>query len=127
TRPPDRAIRISNATFMVTLLSLWMLMSSVLLAVEPRNDLPIQKIGCNDLVAVSVYGWPELTRTVRVSEDGYIRLPMLSERIQAKGLMPAELEESIALALQTGELIVDPFVIVTIAEYHARDVSAASR
>jgi polysaccharide export outer membrane protein len=87
------------------------------------NNLPIQKIGCDDLVAVSVYGSPELTRTIRVTQDGYIRLPMLKRRIPAKGLLPAELEESIALALVEGELIVDPFVTVTVAEYHSRPVS----
>jgi len=37
--------------------------------------------------------------------------------------MPAELEESIARALKAGELIVDPFVTVTVAEYHSRPVS----
>jgi polysaccharide export outer membrane protein len=89
---------------------------------SPYN-LPIQKIGPDDLVAVSVYGSPELTRTIRVSQDGYIRLPMLKERIRANGLMPAELEESIARALQKGELSVDPFVTVTVAEYHSRPVS----
>jgi polysaccharide export outer membrane protein len=92
--------------------------------IEPStNNLPIQRIGGDDLVAVSVYGSPELTRTIRVSQDGYIRLPMLKRRIPAKGLMPAELEESIARALEEGELIVDPFVTVTVAEYHSRPVS----
>jgi polysaccharide export outer membrane protein len=89
---------------------------------SPYN-LPIQRIGPDDLLAVSVYGSPELTRTIRVSQDGFIRLPMLKERIAAKGLMPAELEESIARALDKGELIVDPYVTVTIAEYHSRPVS----
>jgi polysaccharide export outer membrane protein len=92
--------------------------------VEPSpNNLPIQRIGADDLVAVSVYGSPELTRTIRVGQDGYIRLPMLKERIAAKGLMPDELEESIARALEKGELIVDPYVTVTVAEYHSRPVS----
>src|SRR5215471_5579992 len=91
---------------------------------EPSsNNLPIQRIGPDDLLAISVYGAPELTRTIRVSQDGFIRLPMLKERIAAKGLMPAELEESIARALKAGELIVDPFVTVTVAEYHSRPVS----
>jgi polysaccharide biosynthesis/export protein len=91
---------------------------------EPSsNNLPIQKIGADDLIAVSVYGSPELTRTIRVSQEGFIRLPMLKERIQANGLMPVELEESIARALREGELIVDPIVTVTVAEYHSRPVS----
>jgi len=91
---------------------------------EPSfNNLPIQKIGSDDLLAISVYGSPELTRTIRVSHDGFIRLPMLRDRIKAKGLMPAELEEAIAEVLQERDLIVDPFVTVTVAEYHSRPIS----
>ncbi len=35
-----------------------------------------QVIGCDDLIAISVYGAPEFTRTVRVGMDGFIRLPI---------------------------------------------------
>src|ERR1039458_10853765 len=49
-------------------------------AAETANaNLPAQRIGANDLVAVSVYDAPELTRTVRVGADGLMRLPMRSE------------------------------------------------
>ena len=51
-------------------------------------NLPAQQIGANDLIAVSVYDSPELTRTVRVSADGLIRLPMLRNRIRAVATPP---------------------------------------
>ncbi len=86
-------------------------------------NLPAQRIGPGDLLAVSVYGSPELTRTVRVGPDGLIRLPMLKEHIRAAGSMPAELEGAIATALAGEGLIVDPFVTVTVADYHSRPVS----
>ncbi|HTS78793.1 MAG TPA: polysaccharide biosynthesis/export family protein [Bryobacteraceae bacterium] len=86
-------------------------------------NLPAQKIGADDLLAVSVYGAPELTRTVRVSGDGLIRLPMVKEKIEARGLMPAELEQRIAQALVAEEILVDPAVTVTVAEYHSRPIS----
>jgi polysaccharide export outer membrane protein len=89
----------------------------------PGSNLPMQRIGANDLIAVSVYDTPELTRTVRVSEDGFIRLPMLSQRIKAEGTMPSELEVAIGKALKEAHLINDPFVTVTVAEYHSRPVS----
>ncbi len=89
------------------------------------GNLPAQRIGANDLLAVSVYDSPELTRTVRVGSDGWIRLPMLSERIKAEGLLPVDLELSIAGALREGKLFVDPVVTVTIAEYHSRPISVA--
>jgi polysaccharide export outer membrane protein len=93
-------------------------------AVEmPVGNLPIQPIGPNDLVAVSVYDGPEFTRTVRVGADGFVRLPMLKQRIQAAGLMPVELETAIAGALLDEGLVVDPFVTVTVAEYNSHPIA----
>ena len=86
-------------------------------------NLPAQAIGRGDLLGVSVYGSPELTRTVRVGQDGEIRLPMLKQHIKADGFLPADLETSIAEALKSEGLIVDPFVTVTIAEYQSRPIN----
>jgi polysaccharide export outer membrane protein len=86
-------------------------------------NLPVQRIGPNDLIAVAVYDSPELTRTVRVGADGLIHLPMLKTAINANGRMPAELERSIAGALAAERLIVDPVVTVTVAEYSSRPIS----
>jgi polysaccharide export outer membrane protein len=94
-------------------------------APDSGPNLPAQPIGPNDLIAVSVYGAPELTRTIRVGIDGLIRLPMVKQKIAARGLMPAELESKIAEALANEEILVDPAVTVTIAEYHSRPISVA--
>jgi polysaccharide export outer membrane protein len=88
-------------------------------------NLPAQKIGANDLIAVSVYDAPEFTRTVRVGADGQIRLPMLKQRLKAEGLLPGELEEAIAQALNAEQILVDPVVTVTVVEYHSRPISVA--
>jgi polysaccharide export outer membrane protein len=95
------------------------------LPTEPPANLPAQKIGPRDLIAIQVYDSPEFTRTVRVGADGQIRLPMLKQKIRAEGLMPNELENSLADALASEGLIVDPFVTVTVAEYSSRPVSVA--
>jgi len=94
-------------------------------ATDVGANLPAQSIGANDLVAISVYGAPELTRTARVSEQGFIRLPMLKDPVEARGLQPGQLEERIAAALLNGGILVDPIVTVTIAEYHSRPISVA--
>lgn len=94
-------------------------------AVDPGANLPALRIGPNDLIAVSVYDSPELTRTLRVGADGMIRLPMLKQRIKAEGLFPAELETAMADALRAEQLLVDPAVTVTVAEYNSRPVSVA--
>ncbi|MBL8214993.1 MAG: polysaccharide biosynthesis/export family protein, partial [Bryobacterales bacterium] len=86
-------------------------------------NLPAQKIGPNDLIAVSVYQAPELTRTVRVGSDGLVRLPMLRQKIRAEALLGSELEEAIATALRDESILVDPIVTVTMVEYHSRPIS----
>jgi polysaccharide biosynthesis/export protein len=95
------------------------------LPTETTANLPAQKIGPQDLIAIQVYDSPEFTRTVRVGADGRIRLPMLTEKIRAEGLMPNELEVVMAEALAREGLLVDPFVTVTVAEYSSRPVSVA--
>lgn len=88
-------------------------------------NLPAQKIGPDDLIAVSVYDSPELSRTVRVGADGRIRLPMLQRKIEANGLLPSELETAIGGALREEQLLVDPVITVTVAEYRSRPISVA--
>ena len=87
------------------------------------SNLPAQKIAPNDLLGVSVYDAPELTRTVRVSADGAIRLPMLNARLQAEGQMPADLERAIIAALKSEDILLDPIVTVTVLEYNSRPIS----
>jgi polysaccharide export outer membrane protein len=88
-----------------------------------RENLPAQKLGVDDLIAVSVYDAPELTRTLRIEEDGTIHLPLLKDGVQASGLLPRQLETSIAVSLKLEQILVDPFVKVTVVEYHSRPIS----
>ena len=76
---------------------------------EAGANLPAQAVGANDLIAVSVYDAPELSRTVRISADGFIRLPMLQQRIKAEGSFPLDLETAIAKALREEQILVDLF------------------
>jgi polysaccharide export outer membrane protein len=81
-------------------------------------NLPPHKIRTNDLVNISIYGEPDLARTVRVGSDGAIRLPLLEQKIKADGMMPDEVEKAIAEAFQHEQILTHPFVTVTVAEYH---------
>lgn len=92
-------------------------------AVPDGTNLPAQKIGENDLLMVRVYDSPDLTRSVRVSADGTIRLPMLKTTLPVVGLLPIEVEKVVADALKREQLLVDPFVTVSITEYHSRPIS----
>lgn len=88
-----------------------------------KANLPSQRLGVDDLIAVSVYDAPELTRTVRVETDGTIHLPLLKNGIAATGIFPGQLEASIAGALKEEQILVDPVVKVTVAEYHSRPIA----
>ncbi|MBM3760043.1 MAG: hypothetical protein FJW36_07330 [Acidobacteria bacterium] len=91
-------------------------------AVAPVN-LPSQRIGPNDLLNLSVYGAPELSRPVRVSQEGMIQVPMLKEVFRAEGKFPSELESIVAEALSREKILVSPVVTVTVAEYVSRPIS----
>jgi polysaccharide export outer membrane protein len=88
-------------------------------------NLPSQPVGPNDLIAVSVYDAPELSRTIRIAADGYLALPMLKQRIKANGLYPVDLEAAISAALSEEEILVSPVVTVTIAEFHSHPISVS--
>jgi polysaccharide export outer membrane protein len=91
--------------------------------VTVNGNLPVQKIGSHDLVSLSVYGAPELSRTIRVSGEGMLRLPMVRQAVRAGGLMPEQLETAIAEVLQKEQILVDPVVTVNIVEYASRPIS----
>src|ERR1700687_4562972 len=84
-------------------------------AIELGANLPPRPIGAGDLLSISVYGAPELSRSVRVSGEGLIRLPMFRNPIEARGATPAELEDRVGDALSQASILVDPSVGITIA------------
>lgn len=94
-------------------------------AIELGANLPPRPIGAGDLLSISVYGAPELSRSVRVSGEGSIRLPMLKKPVEARGATPAELEQRVGAALGEAGILVDPSVVITIAEYATHPIRVA--
>jgi len=88
-----------------------------------KFNLPSQRLGVDDLIAVSVYDAPELTRTVRVETDGTIHLPLLKKGIAASGVFARQLETTVADELKDEEILVDPIVKITVVEYHSRPIA----
>jgi polysaccharide export outer membrane protein len=93
--------------------------------VNPSSNLPFQPVGAEDLLGLQVYDAPEFTRTVRVSAEGSIRLPMLKSSIRVQGLLPDEIGVLVKEALEREQLLVDPFVTVNVVEYHSRPISVS--
>ncbi|MFM2123998.1 MAG: hypothetical protein RL328_449 [Acidobacteriota bacterium] len=90
---------------------------------DTGGNLPAQPVGANDLLSVTVYGAPELSRGVRVTPEGAIRVPMLKQAVDVRGLLPAEIEARVAAELAAEQILVDPVVTVTIAEFASRPVN----
>lgn len=81
------------------------------------------KLGSGDLVNVDVFDVPQLSRDVRVSDSGYISLPLLPERIVAKGLSTIQLQEKIAELLKASGLVTYPEVTVSLKEQRSQPIT----
>lgn len=86
--------------------------------VASRQD---YRIGPEDLIEISVFEVPELSRTVRVSASGDISLPLIGT-MKATGFSPGELEQAITASLRQS-YVKDPQVSVFLKEYRSDPVS----
>jgi polysaccharide export outer membrane protein len=77
------------------------------------------RIGKEDVLDVSVWRDPDLSRTLPVRPDGFITLPMVGE-VQAEGRTTVELEQDIAHRLQ--KYIQTPRVTVMVREVNSARV-----
>ena len=79
------------------------------------------KIGPKDLLEISVFGVQDLNRTVRVSEDGMITLPLIGE-VSVEGLTKTEIEKKLSQLLEE-KYVQNPQLMVFIREYQSKKVS----
>ncbi|MGO8756714.1 MAG: polysaccharide biosynthesis/export family protein [Terracidiphilus sp.] len=74
-------------------------------------------IGDDDLLAISVWKEPDLSKQVPVRSDGKISLPLMGE-VQAAGRTPLELEQEITAKLKN--FITDPQVTVIVQQINSQ-------
>jgi len=86
-----------------------------------ERDTSDYRIGPKDLLDISVFGLDELSKTVRVSEEGKITFPPLGE-IEVEGLTKVELEKTLSQLLEE-KYLQNPQVTVFIREYQSKRVS----
>src|ERR1700722_1223793 len=77
-------------------------------------------IGANDVLAVSVWKEPDVSRSVPVRSDGKISLPLVGE-LQASGQTPRQLEQEITKKLQS--YISEPEVTVMVTDSKSQKVN----
>lgn len=79
-------------------------------------------ISPDDLLDISVFDVPEMSRTYRVHPSGVIELPLLHEPIAAAGLTTDRLSATISSQLRTDGLVSDPQVTVEVKESRLHSV-----
>ena len=98
-------------------------LSSQELPPEQRESVSrIIELGAGDSVNIQVYGQPDMTTTVYVSDDGTLPVP-LAGPVQVAGLSPAEASQRIEKALKDGRFLIDPHVTLTVAISRSQRVS----
>ncbi|MEW5801324.1 MAG: polysaccharide biosynthesis/export family protein [bacterium] len=78
------------------------------------------KVGREDLLAITVWGEPELEKTVVVAQDGTINYPLLGN-IPVAGLTVREIDDEITRMLKA-DFLVDPQVDVMVKEYRSQKI-----
>jgi len=80
---------------------------------------PNYTIGPQDVLDISVWKEPELTRTVPVRPDGKISMPLLND-VQAAGLTPSQLAQQITVSLK--KFVTEPQVTVIVSQINSQRV-----
>jgi polysaccharide export outer membrane protein len=86
---------------------------------KPATDDPNYIIGAQDVLDISVWKEPELTRAVPVRPDGKISMPLLND-VQAAGRTPVQLAADITAGLK--KFVTDPQVTVIVTTINSQRV-----
>jgi polysaccharide biosynthesis/export protein len=80
-------------------------------------------IGNGDLLEISVFDVPELSRQLRVSQSGTIGIPLVPIRLRVAGLTEVQAEQKIAEVLEANGLVSHPEVGVAVKEHKNRPIT----
>ena len=80
-------------------------------------------IGSGDLLDISVFDVPELSKEVRVSQTGTINIPLIPVRLRVAGLSETQAEEKIAELLEANGLVSHPEVGVVVKEHRSQPIT----
>ena len=78
------------------------------------------RIGADDVIEVTVYKVPDLTKSIQVTDNGMIAYPLIGE-VAAAGRTTSELERELAQKLG-GKYLQNPQVTVFVKEYNSQRV-----
>ena len=93
------------------------------LSTEAKSGPHDYVIGNGDLLDISVFDVPELSRELRVSQSGTIGIPLVPVRLQVVGLTELQAEQKIAEVLEANGLVSHPEVGVMVKEHRSRPIT----
>ena len=93
------------------------------LANIPKSQIHDYVIGDGDLLSISVFDVPELTRDVRVSQTGTISIPLVPVRLEVTGLTEVQAEHKISEVLESNGLVSHPEVGVVVKEHKSQPIT----
>lgn len=88
-------------------------------AAKPATDDPNYVIGAQDVLDISVWKEPEVSRIVPVRPDGKISLPLLND-VQAAGLTPSQLAAQLTESLK--KFVASPQVTVIVTTINSQRI-----
>jgi len=115
---PPRAFAFFFLSFALTLPPLSEAQKSEARATAPDD----YRVGAGDLLHITVFGYPDLTGDVRVSQSGNITFPLLGA-VPVAGLSAREVETSISDKLASGHFIKQSQVTVLVMDYQSQRVA----
>ncbi|MGB2676639.1 MAG: polysaccharide biosynthesis/export family protein [Candidatus Acidiferrum sp.] len=93
------------------------------LSMEAKSGPHEYVIGNGDLLNISVFDVPELTRELRVSQTGTVGIPLVPIRLRVAGLTELQAEQKIAEVLEANGLVSHPEVSVMVKEHKSRPIT----
>jgi polysaccharide export outer membrane protein len=93
------------------------------LTMGARNSPHDYIIGSGDLLGITVFDVPELTREVRVSQSGTISIPLVPVRLGVSGLTELQAEQKIGEVLEANGLVSHPEVGVMVKEHRSKPIT----
>jgi polysaccharide export outer membrane protein len=86
---------------------------------KPGDD---YRVGPGDLLRISVFGYPDLSNDIRVSQSGNLTFPLVGA-VPVSGLSPRDIETTLSRQLAAGRFIRESQVTVLVLDYQSQRVS----
>jgi polysaccharide biosynthesis/export protein len=116
-RYPLSAMRFASIRYPLSAIAFLLVSLNAVSAADPDY-----RLGAGDLLRISVFGAPDLSAEVRVSESGNITYPLIGQ-VAVSGRSPAQVEALIGAHLVEGGFVRDPQVSLLVLEYRSQQVA----